>query len=119
MGFLSFAASGYSVNIVDIAPQYAGTIFGISNTFATIPGFISPLIVAEIIGETPTLNSWLKVFGLGAALAWLGAFVYFFGASAEQQSWAIPQDSEIEEKSLKNEEYEIQGVDNQTYSHSD
>ena len=31
--------SGFLVNPGDIAPRYAGIIFGISNTFATVPGF--------------------------------------------------------------------------------
>ena len=32
----------------DIAPAYAGIVFGISNTFATIPGIISPYIVGAL-----------------------------------------------------------------------
>ena len=32
----------------DIAPAYAGIIFGISNTFATLPGIISPYIVGAL-----------------------------------------------------------------------
>ncbi|CAF4297839.1 unnamed protein product, partial [Rotaria magnacalcarata] len=32
----------------DIAPAYAGIIFGISNTFATIPGIISPYVVGAL-----------------------------------------------------------------------
>ncbi len=30
--------AGYSPNIMDISPRYAGIILGISNTVATIPG---------------------------------------------------------------------------------
>jgi len=32
----------------DIAPAYAGIVFGISNTFATIPGIISPYVVGAL-----------------------------------------------------------------------
>ncbi len=32
----------------DIAPAYAGIVFGISNTFATLPGIISPYIVGAL-----------------------------------------------------------------------
>jgi hypothetical protein len=32
----------------DIAPAYAGIVFGISNTFATIPGILSPYIVGAL-----------------------------------------------------------------------
>lgn len=32
----------------DIAPAYTGIVFGISNTFATLPGIISPYIVGAL-----------------------------------------------------------------------
>jgi hypothetical protein len=32
----------------DIAPAYAGIVFGISNTLATIPNIVSPYIVAPL-----------------------------------------------------------------------
>lgn len=35
----------------DIAPAYAGIIFGISNTFATLPGILSPYIVGALTGK--------------------------------------------------------------------
>jgi len=39
---------GFSLVANDIAPAYAGLIFGISNTFATIPGILSPYIVGAL-----------------------------------------------------------------------
>lgn len=36
------------VNFNDIAGPYSGIVFGISNTFATIPGFIAPGLVGII-----------------------------------------------------------------------
>lgn len=43
------AWSGFSVNHLDIAPQFAGLLMGISNTIATIPGIASPIITGEVI----------------------------------------------------------------------
>lgn len=40
--------AGYLININDIAGPYAGIIFGISNTLATVPGIISPYIASAI-----------------------------------------------------------------------
>ena len=37
--------SRFSVTPVDMAPAFAGTITGISNSFANINGFIQPMIV--------------------------------------------------------------------------
>ena len=46
--------SGYVVNIGDLSPNYAGTLMGISNTIANIPGFLAPLVNGVIIGEKVT-----------------------------------------------------------------
>ena len=48
VGLGGFAWSGFGVNHIDIAPQYSGILMGLSNTFATIPGMISPIIVGFI-----------------------------------------------------------------------
>jgi len=36
------------VNINDISGAFAGVVFGITNTFGTIPGILSPYIVGVI-----------------------------------------------------------------------
>lgn len=38
-----------SVNHLDIAPQFASVIMGISNTIATLPGMVSPAITGFIV----------------------------------------------------------------------
>lgn len=45
--------SGYVVNHVDIAPPYAGVLFGISNTIAASTGFISPVVTSYL---TPNVS---------------------------------------------------------------
>lgn len=40
----------------DIAPAYTGIVFGISNTFATIPGIISPLIAGALTEQVDSLS---------------------------------------------------------------
>ncbi len=46
------AMSGYLPNTLDIAPQFGSIILGISNTFATIPGMVSPAL-SGYIASTP------------------------------------------------------------------
>ena len=46
-----FSICGYGVNHLDIAPQFASILIGISNTIATIPGVISPLIAGFIVTD--------------------------------------------------------------------
>lgn len=87
VGFGGFAWSGFSVNHLDIAPQYASILMGISNTFATIPGIISPTLTGVIVQhQSPT--EWKVVFYISAAIYLAGAMFYGLFASGERQKWA-------------------------------
>lgn len=87
VGFGGFAWSGFSVNHLDIAPQYASLIMGISNTAATIPGIVSPLLTGYIV-QNKTEEGWHTVFTIGSVIYLSGATLYGLGASGDLQSWA-------------------------------
>ncbi len=40
---------GVLVNLIDIAPNFAGLLMGVTNTAATIPGFLAPWTAGIII----------------------------------------------------------------------
>ena len=48
VGFSGLNAIGYAVNHLDIAPPFAGILMGLTNTFASTPGFISPQITGFV-----------------------------------------------------------------------
>ena len=50
------------VNYNDVAGQYAGLVFGMANTFGTIPGFIAPAIVGAITTKVFYLVTYLFFF---------------------------------------------------------
>lgn len=52
IGIGAFSLSGFAVNHLDIAPFYASILWGISNTFGTVPGIVSPLMTGFIV-KTP------------------------------------------------------------------
>lgn len=39
---------GFLSNHIDIAPNYAGTLMAITNTVATIPGIVVPIVVGQL-----------------------------------------------------------------------
>ena len=47
---------GHSVNVLDIAPQYAGIVYGITNTFGCISGIVGPL-VTKMMTHTVSHNN--------------------------------------------------------------
>ena len=57
VGITGLNATGYAVNILDIAPRFAGVIIGFSNVFGSMPGFISPMIVGYI--TTKNVSSFI------------------------------------------------------------
>jgi len=48
LGFSGLSTVGAVINNLDIAPKYAGILFGIANTFGTIPGFVGPQFAKAI-----------------------------------------------------------------------
>lgn len=54
IGFFGLQYPGCLVNHVDIAPPFAGLLFGISNTFATVPGIVAPYVVGILAPQVGT-----------------------------------------------------------------
>uniref|UniRef100_A0A0K0FHM5 Sialin n=1 Tax=Strongyloides venezuelensis TaxID=75913 RepID=A0A0K0FHM5_STRVS len=79
--------SSFSVNTLDIAPQFAGQLMGLSNTLATFPGMISPLIVASFV-TAGTFIEWSTIFYLTSLIQILGAGFFFKFASGDIVEWA-------------------------------
>ena len=48
VGLGAFASCGYTTNSLDIAPQFSSIVSGISCTFATISGMVSPILTGYI-----------------------------------------------------------------------
>eukprot|EP00795_Rhopilema_esculentum_P016457 gene16457-7871_t len=103
-GIEGLAWAGFAVNHLDIAPRYASILFGITNTSATIPGILSPLVVGYIT-QDKTKAEWHLVFYIGAATFAVGATVYGLFASAEKQEWA-DYDGDADYKIISDEERE-------------
>lgn len=87
--------SGWVVNHMDIAPAFAGILFGISNSIAAVTGFLSPVVVG-VITKDKTREQWQIVFYIAAGIYGLGALIYTAFASGEVQPWARDQSADIE-----------------------
>ena len=89
VAFSGFAISGFNVNHLDIAPQYASILMGVSNGIGTTAGFILPVVVDYITSDHQK-ESWNKVFLLAATIHFMGVCFYGTFASGELQDWAVP-----------------------------
>ncbi|XP_073080118.1 sialin isoform X5 [Manis javanica] len=83
-----FCSSGFSISHLDIAPSYAGILLGITNTFATIPGMVGPVIAKSLTPDN-TIGEWQTVFCIAAAIDIFGAIFFTLFAKGEVQTWAL------------------------------
>jgi len=98
VGLSGIAFAGWSVNHLDLAPPYAGTLMGITNTLATIPGFVGPSIVGAITYKNQTRAAWRTVFFITAGIYAFGTIFYGLFGSGDLQPWAAtPKTEEMEE----------------------
>ncbi|XP_028401386.1 sialin-like [Dendronephthya gigantea] len=77
---------GFSVNMIDIGPRYAGLLMGISNCVATLPGIIGPSI-AGALTPNETLDEWRTVFYISGGVSLLGCIAFGILASGKRQEW--------------------------------
>ncbi len=51
MGFNGCIYPGFNSTHVDMAPDFAGTLMGLTNSFGNLPGFIAPLVASAFYSE--------------------------------------------------------------------
>ncbi|CAL1531202.1 unnamed protein product [Lymnaea stagnalis] len=107
IGLCGVHFSGFFINHGDIAPPYAGTLFGISNTLATVPGILSPYIVSAMTKDG-TREQWLSTFYVAAGIYCFGALWYCILGKGEIQKWAGGEDDDEEEGDVGFGLHEIQ-----------
>ena len=48
VGMSGFSMAGFNINHLDIAPQFAGVLMGITNTAGTISGIVAPYVTGAL-----------------------------------------------------------------------
>ncbi len=102
------------VNHVDLSPTYAGTLMGITNTFANICGFLAPYVSGSITKGNvsfdryqhkleshrrhsyfpmqQTLSAWGTVFLLCSGVHVIFNLIFVAFGSGEVQPWDYDED---------------------------
>lgn len=74
------SAGGYAPNLLDLSSFYGGILMSVSNTVATVPGIIAPLIAGAVVTSkerTPeTIAQWRTVFWIIAGIVLAGNTVF-------------------------------------------
>ncbi|XP_052747726.1 putative inorganic phosphate cotransporter isoform X2 [Galleria mellonella] len=84
--------AGYILVHIDMAPNFAGQMMGITNFFANIISLITPLAAGAILQDESDPSEWRKVFYVSAGVYILCNTIFVIFATSEKQPW-----NEVEE----------------------
>ncbi|XP_014665689.1 PREDICTED: uncharacterized transporter slc-17.2-like isoform X2 [Priapulus caudatus] len=96
----AFQYGGEMVNQVDIAPRYAGVLFGIANTVSTLTGIAAPYMVSSLT-KNKTQSQWQMVFYITGGICIFGAIFFAIFGSGVVQPWAMAKEEDEEEDKEK------------------
>ncbi|KAL7642842.1 UNVERIFIED_CONTAM: hypothetical protein RMT77_006130 [Armadillidium vulgare] len=105
MFFNGATCSGYVGNHILIAPNFSGTVFGMTNTIAFAYASLGPVIVGALTPEQ-TMSEWIIVYWFIFGSYLVCGLFYMLCLSTELQPW-----NEITEKSLQEDVKDIQEIE--------
>nr|AKN21533.1 slc17a-10 [Schmidtea mediterranea] len=97
IGFSGLAVSGWQINFLDIAPEFSGVIAGISATFGTFGGILSPILVG-LITHPQTLANWQYSFILTGSVLAFGVFIFAIFGRGDRLNWNSEEEIILLEK---------------------
>ncbi|XP_063624650.1 putative inorganic phosphate cotransporter [Cydia splendana] len=85
--------SGFFVNVIDLAPNFAGTIISISNFTTQVFGSMAPVVAGFVLNEDVTSQHlWAKLFFIVSGVYLVTYLIYVSIGSAEVQKWNDPEE---------------------------
>ncbi|KAL4708188.1 hypothetical protein ACJJTC_005330 [Scirpophaga incertulas] len=96
--------TGFLLVHIDMAPEHAGTMMGITNCVSNIVSIIAPLVAGAIISDETDPAQWHKVFYLASAVYVATNSVFVVLGSSLRQHWEAEQtifSDEVTEKAVK------------------
>lgn len=82
---------GFQVNHIDLAPNHAGVLMGITNCAANIMSVIAPLAVGYIVNESGNVGQWRIVFFIAAGIYFVGNTMFVLFGRTSVQPWNEPK----------------------------
>ncbi|KAM3965897.1 sialin-like isoform 1-T1 [Aphomia sociella] len=110
MGFNGAATLTNLQNHQDLAPNYAGTLYGIANFVGSTAGFFTPMITAYFTKNGNSFENWRPVFFIGASVYIISAFFFIIFGTGNIQDWNFPKDVTTEGKDDKEKNADLKDM---------
>ncbi|KAM8714157.1 hypothetical protein ACLKA7_014321 [Drosophila subpalustris] len=82
---------GFMINHIDLSPNFAGVLMGISNCIANVMSIIGPLLVGVLVTDKHNANQWRLVFFIAAGFYLVGNGLFVLFGRANIQHWNDPR----------------------------
>ncbi|CAH2096647.1 unnamed protein product [Euphydryas editha] len=93
--------TGFLLVHIDMAPNFAGTLIGITNCISNVISIIAPLAAGAIIQDETDPGEWRKVFYISSAIYIVSNTFFVAVGSCEKQPWNDVSTTIEEEKDDK------------------
>ncbi|XP_049308919.1 putative inorganic phosphate cotransporter isoform X3 [Bactrocera dorsalis] len=90
VGINSAALMGFFVNYIELSPNFAATLQGITNFGATLMSIIGPLVVGVVVTDTTDPNQWRIIFYTMVFSYFIGNLLFVTLGSTKVQPWNEP-----------------------------
>ncbi|KAL0883524.1 hypothetical protein ABMA27_016889 [Loxostege sticticalis] len=88
--------TGYLLVHIDMAPNFGGTMMGITNCFANCISIVAPLVAGVILKDQTDPEQWKIVFYLSSVIYIVCNLIYVIFGTSEKQKWNDPQSDDAE-----------------------
>jgi len=78
---------GYIQNILGLAPNRCGTVYGLTNGFGNISGYFVPEIKRHLVSDETSISEWRWLFVLTAIIYCIFIIIFLVGASGNVQTF--------------------------------
>ncbi|XP_071512398.1 sialin-like isoform X2 [Panulirus ornatus] len=96
VGLAGSANCGFLCSHQDLAPNFAGTLLGFTNTLGSFAGIIAPIITGRITDGNQTLSAWRTIFLITVAFYFVTCTFYIVFISERTQHWNEPKSYKYE-----------------------
>ncbi|XP_060803410.1 uncharacterized protein LOC106133662 [Amyelois transitella] len=107
---------GFMMSHIDLSPNFASVMMGITNGFGGVFSIMAPLSVSAVIKDQTQASEWRKVFFISIALYFFCNLFYIIFISGDLQPWNEPKQKSDEEDGTKNETEKEENVNFLTLS---
>lgn len=91
VGLSGSANCGFLCSHQELAPNFAGTLLGITNTVGSAAGVLAPVITGSITEGNQTLSAWRIVFLITVGVYFLTCTMYIAFITNKVQPWNEPK----------------------------